>query len=697
MKIISIKNIVFYNIESHYCIFKDSEDLTYQGNLFYPYKKQKIEIDYSTIKTAYGEQFKIGLCNYFLPETEEQIVNFLSSGLISNIGDKTAKKIFNIVRNKESLFNNLEDYLKQLNLNAKLSNNLANKLKLYKNFVISNLEFSKIGFSQDSIIKIIQLFGSNSISILKSNPYEFYKKIPLVTFEFLDKVASTFELSLVSKERILAGAMSYIEEYCNDNKSSGISFDNLFEQLYQFLKIDDGICYATLNHLIDEKKLCEIEIDNNLLISTPQIFYTEMGISNNIKRLNIKIKKQNFDYNKIPEFLSEKQKKAIISLLENKISILTGMPGTGKTTIIKYAVSIFKESNNKKIIHIGTPTGKAAQRVKEMDNSLSVSTNHKMLGFLPNGEFIHNEKNKLNYDLLILDESSMIDIFMFHDIVKSLPDDARLWIIGDSNQLPSINLGNVLLDLISSKLINHYQLTEVFRQKSNSNILNNAINVINKESVVKHENKPNLDFYFFHKTEEKEIVASTLDLYFKIIKNKELSINEIQILCPQKTGLCGVDNINKSIQSVLFNGNNSIKWKEKVFYIGDKVIQTINDYEKDIFNGDVGYIKNISINSYQIVVSFVDREVVFEKSEIDQLELAYALTIHKFQGSETNTIIMPIAKSFYRMLTPKLIYTGMTRAKNLLVMNGDIYLFNKALKSNLDVERKTFLQHFLQN
>jgi exodeoxyribonuclease V alpha subunit len=694
MAIISIKSITFYNPENHYAIIKDYNDDYYQGNIFYPYKEQKLEVQSEFIMTAYGKQQKITFVKYFAPKTSVELVNLLTSGLIPKVGQKTALKITeNIIA--DTFLDELE--LQHININQNLKSSLKNKLMFYKNFIVSNLKFTEKGFQQDSIIKITELFGEKALSILETNPYIFYKKIPLLTFGFIDKVAESYQLSRHSKERILAGTFSCIEDYCNENKCSGIEFNNLCKTAGSFLEIDDGIYYATLNHLLDEKELCEITIDNQNLISTPQIYYTELGIANQIKRL----KNGSVDKNKfiatLPDFLSDNQVQAIEDLLNNKVSILTGMPGSGKTTIIQYVIKLFEKQYPEKIVYIGTPTGKSAQRVRETDAKLNVSTNHKLLGFLPDGSFLHNENNKLKVDLVILDETSMVDIFMFHSLLKAIPNNAQVLIIGDPNQLPSIQLGNVLLDLIESKVIIHKHLHEVFRQKENSNILNSAMKVINKEIIKQPENNKDQDFYFFNKTIEKDIAKVTIDLFFKIKQNKQYALRDLQILCPQKTSLCGVDYLNNEIQSILFQDKKSIKWKDKEFFEGDKVIQNINDYDRNIFNGDIGFIKSFSTTNYQIIIDCDGSEVIYEKSQIEQLELAYAITIHKFQGSECKGIIMPITKSFSRMLTPKLIYTGMTRAKELLVLSGDLNIFNHSIKYNEDIERKTFLQFFLLN
>ena len=481
MNLISIKTITFYNPENHFTIIKDEKDIYYQGCIFYPYKNQKIEVKTEPIKTAYGEQKKIVFVKYVQPNKQDELIGLLSSGLIPKIGEKTAQKIIYSIIDYEEFWKNPEKDINQVTINDKLKKSLLNNIVFYKNFIALHEQFSLKGFTQDSIIKINEIFKEKALFILQNNPYQFYKKIPLLTFQFLDKVAESFDLSKHSKERILAGTYACIDEHCEENKCSGIEFNKLHKIGFQFLNIDDGIYYSTLNHLIDDKELCEITINDKLFIATPQIYYTELGIANTLKKIkNGNIIKNPF-LSELPNFLSEHQKKSIEILLNNKVAILTGMPGSGKTTIIQYAIELYKKQNPDKIVYIGTPTGKASQRVKETNPNLNVSTNHRLLGFLPNGSFIFNEKNLLEVDLLVLDETSMVDMFMFYSLLKALPNRTQLWLIGDSNQLPSIQLGDVLLDLITSNYFAYHHLHEVFRQNENSKILKNAKKQLKKK------------------------------------------------------------------------------------------------------------------------------------------------------------------------------------------------------------------------
>lgn len=696
MNFIKIKNITFHSSENNFVIFKDENDLIYQGQIFHPYLGQTLEVKSEIIKTNYGDQHKILFVKYFPPQSQNELINLLSCGLVSKIGIKTAQKIVSNF-NVEDFFKNPKNY--NIKVNSKLKKLLEDNLLLYKNFIFSQELFLSNGFSQDSIIKINELFQDKSSEILKNNPYQFYKKIPSLTFKFLDAIAQKNGLSTYSKDRLISGTYACIDEFCELEKCSGIKFDNLHELGYKFLEIDDAIYYSSINKFLDEDLLCEVEIDKVLLVSTPQIYYTELSIANNLKRLSkTKIIFNITDTSSIlPEFLSIEQKKSINILLNNKIAILTGIPGSGKTTIIKYAIDLYQKQNFDKKVYISTPTGKAAQRVRETNVISNVSTNHKLLGFLPNGEFVFNENNKLKLDLLVLDEASMIDMFMFNSLLKALPENAQIWIIGDSNQLASIQLGNVLQDLIDSNTIKYTNLTEAFRQEKNSQILKNAIKVINKELLILPSNKKDQDFYFFNKTNEKEIAQSTIDLFFKVKNNKSYNFNQLQILCPQKTTLCGVDYLNSQIQLTLNKGGQSIKWKDKEFFKNDKVIQTINDYDRNVFNGDIGFIKDFSVNNNQLVVEINGTDIIYEKSQIYELDLAYAISIHKFQGSECNAVIMPVSSKFMRMMTPKLLYTGMTRAKELLILNGDLNVLNHCIENNKDIDRKTLLKHFLLN
>lgn len=705
-QIISISKILFFSEENFYCVFEGIDNnikKIYLGFVYYPFVNMNLRISTENIISTYGSQEKIIYLEYLTINNVEAFKNFLQTSYFPKIGKKISNKFcldFNI-RNALDLQN-----IHKINTSNKSYQTIINNYIKYEEFLYIYKNFYLLGFNQEQILECQKKFGNESIQYLNNNIYFFYKKISKLSFGILDKIGLKKGFNNFSIERLKAGTIACIEEYQEKTKNSFIEYNELVKLAIDFLNIPEDIYFISLSHLIEDKKISELIVENNNLsynyISQPTVYNIEKSIFNNLCKINL-INKYKLNNSDLPFFLSNTQKNGILNLFNNQLSFITGMPGTGKTTIIQYGIELFLKNNIGTKIKIGTPTGKAAKRVKESISSeyltqsefnIEISTNHRLLKYLPhNQSFFYNEDNKLDIDLLILDESSMLDIYMFYQILKSLPSTCYLWIIGDINQLPSIQLGNILEDCITSKKFNHIHLNEVFRQNENSLILKNAQLLLNNEDLIIPQNEYNQDFYFFNILKDKDTSKKTIDLFFQISQFKKYSLEDIQILSPQKSGFCGTDYLNYNIQKIIHTNtkNKSIKWKDKEFFIGDKVIQTVNDYDRNIFNGDIFYIEKFE--DFKIYLKNSDGSFIAEKQEIDELELAYALTVHKYQGSEVKSVILPISDSFYH-LNKSIIYTGMTRAKDLMTFVGNLSYFNKTKNKEIE-KRNTFLNQFL--
>ena len=694
-----ITSVVFYSPDTFYAVInilhhQKIEKLS--GIIYSPFPGQEISFTGNKIHTAYGEQYKAEQIIPHLAQKEEDLIGCLSGDAFPRIGPSTAAKIIKTIGADNFWEKITPDIQHQLRVNKitphlcdifyDLVQNYKNHIKLIPVLVDAKIPAYKIN-------EIISAFGSKTEEILKTNPYLLLQKIDGLSFALVDAIAQKYELSMISSSRVNAGIIETLKEYNKTSGDSGIEFNALFSLATKFLAIDEGIVYAQLNGLIDNKELLEEKIADYTFVFLPSVYYTELGIKSNLDRLASSHKTTHqANLNNLNIQLSDQQVLAINNLINQKITLLTGMPGSGKTTIVKYAIDQYKKIHPKAKIVLSAPTGKAAARLSEA-TFLPASTNHRLLGCDKSGKFTHNEFNQLKIDLLILDECSMIDIYLLHAILKALPNNCHLWLIGDPNQLPPVNCGAPFRDIINSKKFPHISLSTVFRQGPGSFILKAASSLLAKEGIPNHKTN---DFHFLNKENEEENLDRLINLYLNdITVTRQIARENIQILVPQRTGPLGTQNLNYLIQKKL-NENNSkkLKWLDNYFYLSDKVIQIKNNYDKDVYNGEIGIITKISNQNFSLTVKFDNRQIEYTKQEIEELQLAYALTIHKFQGSEAECILFPVAKSHFKMLTPRLLYTGLTRAKKLLVLTGSRNFLNFANQKNNDVDRFSMLPFF---
>lgn len=391
----------------------------------------------------------------------------------------------------------------------------------------------------------------------------------------------------------------------------------------------------------------------------------------------------------------ETQISAIKTAIYSKFSIITGGPGVGKTTITKAIIDIFR-SMNKKII-LTAPTGKAAKRITETC-SVEAKTIHRLLEADHKGKFVKNEENKLNGDIVIIDESSMIDTILMYNLLKAIPNEMTVIMIGDADQLPSVGAGNVLNDIISSNVIPVVQLNKIYRQSESSKIITYS-HQINLGQVPNLSNRNNSDFFFINESETENIVSTIKELCLKRLP-KTYNVNpvtDIQVLSPMKRGLLGTENLNIELQSILNKSKLFIKRGASKYKLGDKVMQIKNNYDKNVFNGDIGFINDVDLERNTITVDFDNHVVEYSYQELDELVLSYAITIHKSQGGEFSIVIIPVHFQSKIMLQRNLIYTGVTRAKKLLILIGDPDDLKYAVENNIADTRRTRLKEKLIN
>ncbi len=662
------------------------------------------------IDKKYGFQFKIKNFERKQIDNKTQLIFFFMSDLFKGIGPTKAALIVNTLGEKaiEKIRNDKKvlDDLKLTNEEKdRIYQTIVDDYDNQKNFIF----LLNHGISVTTAKKIINHFDSSSlIETISNNPYCLIDRIERFGFAKADNLALSLGFSLNNPYRIKALINYSLKEYLYRSGNSYIDKDELYYRTKEI--INDELNLDTyneyLNSLVDDKKII---IDSLKRIFDYYSYQEEIELALDIKERinNKKIKKYKNDqieeaFKRVEEEnafpFSKEQKEAILKAFTTPLVIITGGPGTGKTTIVHAVIKmyIYLNNDNEKLISsiaLLAPTGRAAKRLNETTN-LETSTIHRYLGYDGEGHFEYSKYNKTTSRLIIVDEASMMDTDLAYHLFTSSSDNARFIIVGDVDQLPSVGPGQVLNDLINSKLIETIYLNTIHRQANDSTIINLAHNI--NEGYLPTDILEKQKDRNFIVTDNENLPKLTTDLAYKALQ-KGKTIADIQILIPQYRGNCGIDNINKLLQERI---NPKGEKDKEVIYganhyrVGDKVIQLINRVEKKVMNGDIGYISSINYegnNFKSLAVTFDTLIVEYEKDELDDLNLAYAVSIHKAQGSEFDVVILPLTFQYYAMLKRKLIYTAVTRAKSTLILIGDPNSLSHGIK-NIERERQTILK-----
>ncbi len=716
----TVEKIIFHNKETGFSvlIFKGQNNktlFTVVGSCHGVYVGSHLIIEghwHHDIK--YGQQFKAITTQVIQPTSIEGIIKYLSSGIIKGIGPSMATKIVSVFE-KESL--NIIKHQPELLLEV---NGIGkNKLQSIISGWIENeaaheviLFFQNYNISNSTAMRIFRFYGEKAISIAQENPYQLAYDIKGMGFITADKIAISMGMPIDSQQRANAGIEYVLQQAANLNGCCSLPYDILLGKCESDIEIPRIASESAIENALTSKRLIALNNSVNLsgnLIFLSMYFYMERNISSMLHMINhtrssieINIKLENaidwlYQQHKIR--LSNSQQEALGTIIQNKVTIVTGGPGTGKTTLIKSLLKVLKHNNENISIKLAAPTGRAAKRMAESAMT-HATTIHRLLEFDPiNGGFSYNENNKLKCDLLVIDESSMIDIHLMHSVLKALPITSSLVLVGDIDQLPSVGPGQILADLIGSQVLSVIRLNKIFRQASYSDIVTSA-HMINK-GYMPPLGENSSDFKFIECSPE--LVSqhiSQIILKFCQDMSCKKAMESIQVLTPmQRTGL-GVQSLNSLLQSILnplINSNKPYIEKNGIqFHIGDKVMQTENDYDKNVFNGDIGYIQSVDKENDEVFINFDRRLVCYDLSALDSVVLAYAITIHKSQGSEYNKVIIPIVKQHYIMLNRNLIYTGITRAKEEVILIGEKEAMRIAISNNRISERYSHLKTWLQ-
>ena len=653
----------------------------------------------------YGYQYSVASYEKVLPSGKDAIIEFLTSSLIKGCGEKTAIKIVKILG--DNAIEKIKDNINNLDLIPKLSEtkkkSIYNSILKYYESNETIIKLKEYGFSIKDSLKLINIYGNGILNIVENNIYSLINDIDFKTLDriYLSIYKETTNLRILAcivetMKRITfntGDTYSYKEEIIralNDEFNIKISSDEYFSMLSNEYKIviDNDKYY------LKEYYDAEIDIVDRLKEIKLSPIHLEKNLDKKIKDLESSL---DITYN-------TEQKNAIKSIFEDNIVIITGGPGTGKTTIIKGIINLYKnvykysdDALNMKLALIA-PTGRASKRMSETTGYGS-STIHRYLKWnKDNNTFGINEFNKTNEELIIVDETSMIDTVLFDSLLKGIRKNIKLVLVGDEHQLPSVSPGLILNDLINSNKFNHIKLNNIYRQSKNSYIPVLASEIKNK-NVTDYLDKK--DDYNFIECNTRNIKDLIVDIANKSI-NKGLDENNIQILAPMYKGEIGIDNLNIILQNIFNPHSNHLKEVvigPIIYRVNDKVLNLVNDVDKGIYNGDIGFIYDIDINSKSdfIKVNFDNNIVSFKKEELSSIKHAYAITIHKAQGSEFDHVIMPISKTYNKMLYNKLIYTGVSRAKKSLIIIGSSEAFIYSVNNDYSEIRKTNLKELVMN
>jgi len=658
----------------------------------------------------FGKQFEAKECMSLLPTTITGLKKYLGSGLIKGIGpiyaDKLVRKfgldILGIIDEAPERLNEIEGFgpkrIEKIKIAWKDQKEIANLLVFLQ----------EKGISQSLAGKIYKHYKNQSIAVLNDNPYKLADEVWGIGFRTADEIAQKLGFDLYCKHRIYAGII-YIISLNSQQGSLYIEVEVLKNKIFEILQLnkDDHselIKQALIELHQNEKVKLVSKGDNNFLTLSSHLF-TEKSISEKIKKILDAPHALSFDIDHIYNilrvaqpgelYLNENQQKAVLSCFQNKITIITGGPGTGKTTVIKKLLSILDKYQA--VYKLAAPTGRAAKRMIEATGKFAM-TIHRLLEFDGGSfKFHHNETNSLKADFLILDEASMIDIFLAHNILKSLSLKSHLILIGDIDQLPSVGPGNFLNNLIASGKIAVVRLTQVFRQAQDSLIILNAHKINNGEFPKTNLPDCKNDFLFI-KEENPELIGNHLkNIFFVTLKKYGLSHDDSILLAPMNKGNAGTIFLNNLLQSLLNPEDTPfVNHQGTKFKVNDKVMQIRNNYDKKVYNGDIGVIRSIDTEDREIIVSFSENsQVVYDFNELDELLHAFAISIHKSQGSEYSVVIVPLFMQHFILLQRNLIYTAITRAKKLCIFIGQTKALAMAIKNNKNHERITFLNDFL--
>ncbi|MCC8989973.1 MAG: ATP-dependent RecD-like DNA helicase [Staphylococcus sp.] len=722
----TVETILFQNSDNFYTVLKVDTIETNESFDTMPtvvgFLPNVVEGDVYTFKgqtvehPRYGKQLKAETFEKELPQTKDAIISYLSSDLFKGIGKKTAQNIVNTLGE-----NAINDILNDASVLEKVPSLPKKKQKQIAEQIASNQESEKVmirlhdlGFGPKLASSIYQYYGAETLNVLDKNPYQLVYDIKGIGFSKADQLAQKIGIQFDAPERIKAGLLFTLEEECIKQGHTYMPHDQIIEATYNVLtqnsnhddnQIKQEHIHRMLLELNEEKRI----IVDNEKVSIPSLYYSELKSVQNLYRIKTHTSKlKEIEQSDLQIHIgeietsnevsyAESQKEALQTAINSKVMLLTGGPGTGKTTVIKGIVELYAEVHGISLdyddyqeddypVVLAAPTGRASKRLQE-STGLEAMTIHRLIGWNQDTQPEDILDNEINARLIIIDEMSMVDTWLFHQFLSAVPLDAQIILVGDEDQLPSVGPGQVFKDLIDSKTIPRVNLTEVYRQQDGSSIIELA-----------HRMKLGQPIDITQRFHDRSFINCGTDQIPTVVEkvvnsavNKGYDMSDIQVLAPMYKGNAGIKRLNQILQTILNpkeKDTREIEFGDVVFRKGDKVLQLVNRPNDNIFNGDIGVIVGIfwakenALNKDVLVVDFEGNEITFTRQDLLELTHAYCTSIHKSQGSEFPIVIMPIVKQYFRMLQRPILYTGLTRAKQSLVLLGDPQAFDIGLNTN---------------
>lgn len=651
------------------------------------------------VDARYGRQFAMEKFEETLPATVYGIEKYLGSGLIKGVGPKFARRIvqefgkdtLDVIEENPDALIRVEGIGRVRVERIKKSWQEQREIKNIMVFLQSH------GVSTAHATKIFKAYGSGSIQVVQENPYRLADDIWGIGFRTADTIAEKLGIEKGRFIRLRSGILYTLNKLSESGHCYALR-EQLIETAEKLLEVEQPELQITLDEMLRTSDV----IRDEEAIYLPPFYFSETGCARRLLKLLSAERQVRIDADAVIRQIQSRsavpydeiQLKAIRTAVSSKVMILTGGPGTGKTTTTMGILQAYRMAGCR--ILLAAPTGRAAKRMSEA-TGMEAKTIHRLLEYKPPEGYQKKEENPLEGDVLILDECSMIDVMLMYNLLKALPEHMTLILVGDTDQLPSVGAGNVLKDLIASGRIPVVRLTRIFRQAQGSRIIMNA-HRINRGEAIDLRGGKDADFFFAGKETNEEVVDTlvkyctrNLPSYYHVD-----ALRDIQVLTPMQRGICGAANLNRVLQDAMnpcsiFLNRGGIQYR-----LRDKVMQIRNDYDKEVFNGDIGTVFRVDMEERELTVNFDGREVLYDVSELDELSLAYATTIHKAQGSEYPIVVMPFTMSHYVMLQRNLLYTGVTRAKKILVLIGEKKAVWYAVKNETTSERNTKLAERLR-
>jgi exodeoxyribonuclease V alpha subunit len=699
----TIERIMFQNEESGFTVAKLRPEgqpgaglVTVVGQTLSLNAGESIVMDGEWSSHAqYGHQFKISNYHIEYPTTLDGIRKYLGSGLIKGIGPVMAKRIVDHFGEKSlTVIQRQPGKLKEVEgLGPKRARMITRAWKEQQEIHSVMLFLQSHDVGTGYAVKIWKQYGDEAVALMKENPYRLANDIWGIGFLTADRIAQNIGVEHEAESRILAGISYVLGTAANNDGHIFVARDDLLTACAEALQVDLDLIGKGIESLVEkEEVICE---EGRLYL--PMLYRSEQGIATRLYQLAQVSRVETGDVVSEIEAIEQRddvsfaqmQREALAGSLTQGVMVLTGGPGTGKTTTVNGMISLF-EARKKRVV-LTAPTGRAAKRMQEATGK-EAKTIHRLLEFAPRNGFVRNAENPLEADAIIVDEISMVDVPLMNSLLRAIPISASVVLVGDVDQLPSVGPGSVLKNVIESGIVSVVTLNEIFRQALTSQIVTNA-HAINSGAMPDLENRRESDFFFMEVREPEDVAQTISDLCSRRLPATYGfdAFDDIQVLTPMHRGESGAQALNARLQGALNPNGDELVRSGVCFRESDKVMQIRNNYDKDVFNGDIGRVERINQTDQEVLVRFGDRSATYEFSDLDELAHAYAITVHKSQGSEFRAVVVPVTTQHYVMLQRNLIYTAITRARDLVVIVGSKKAMDIAIKNNTVSQRNTTL------